>query len=78
MNELKIDTEYITLGQALKMTDAISSGGMAKWFLSENEVFVNGEMEDRRGRKLRHGDLVNIPGVGRYKIIDELIENGEQ
>lgn len=78
MNELKIDTEYITLGQALKMTDAISSGGMAKWFLSENEVFVNGEIEDRRGRKLRHGDLVNIPGVGRYKIIDELIENGEQ
>ena len=78
MNELKIDTEYITLGQALKMTDAISSGGMAKWFLSENEVFVNGEIEDRRGRKLRHGDLVNIPGVGRYKIIDEFIENGEQ
>ena len=78
MNELKIDTEYITLGQALKMTDAISSGGMAKWFLSENEVFVNGEIEDRRGRKLRHGDLVNIPGVGRFKIIDEFIENGEQ
>ena len=78
MNELKIDTEYITLGQALKMTDAISSGGMAKWFLSENEVYVNGEMEDRRGRKLRHGDLVNIPGVGRFKIIDEFIENGEQ
>ena len=78
MNELKIDTEYITLGQALKMTDAISSGGMAKWFLSENEVYVNGEMEDRRGRKLRHGDLVNIPGIGRYKIIDEFIENGEQ
>ena len=78
MNELKIDTEYITLGQALKMTDAISSGGMAKWFLSENEVFVNGEIEDRRGRKLRHGDLVNIPGIGRYKIIDEFIENGEQ
>ena len=78
MNELKIDTEYITLGQAFKMTDAISSGGMAKWFLSENEVFVNGEIEDRRGRKLRHGDLVNIPGVGRYKIIDEFIENGEQ
>jgi ribosome-associated protein len=78
LNELKIDTEYITLGQALKMTDAISSGGMAKWFLSENEVFVNGEIEDRRGRKLRHGDLVNIPGVGRFKIIDEFIENGEQ
>lgn len=77
MNDLVIDTEYITLGQALKMTDAISSGGMAKWFLSEHEVFVNGETEDRRGRKLRHGDLVNIPGTGRFKIIDAFIQNEE-
>lgn len=73
MNDLIIDTEYITLGQALKMTDAISSGGMAKWFLSEHEVFVNGESEDRRGRKLRHDDVVNIPGVGRFKIVDSFV-----
>lgn len=77
MNELKIGTEYITLGQALKMTDTISSGGMAKWFLSENEVYVNGEVEDRRGKKLRHGDVLNIPGVGRFQIVDEFIANGE-
>ncbi|MEK4384224.1 S4 domain-containing protein YaaA [Solibacillus sp. FSL W7-1464] len=77
MNELVIDTEFITLGQALKMTDTISSGGMAKWFLSEHEVFVNGEAEDRRGKKLRHGDVINIPGVGRFKIVDAFIENGE-
>ncbi|OCS84440.1 S4 domain-containing protein YaaA [Caryophanon latum] len=73
MNDLIIDTEYITLGQALKMTDAISSGGMAKWFLSEHEVFVNGEAEDRRGRKLRHDDVVNIPNVGRFKIVDAFV-----
>lgn len=73
MNDLIIDTEYITLGQALKMTDAISSGGMAKWFLSEHEVFVNGESEDRRGRKLRHDDVVNIPDVGRFKIVDSFV-----
>ena len=77
MNDLKINSEYITLGQALKMTDTISSGGMAKWFLSEHEVFVNGEAEDRRGKKLRHGDLINIPSVGRFRIVDEFIENGE-
>lgn len=79
MNEIHIDTEFVTLGQLLKMTDAISSGGMAKWFLSEHEVFVNGEVEDRRGRKLRHKDTVNIPEVGRFIIIDAFIaENGEQ
>lgn len=64
MKEIGIETEFITLGQLLKMTDTISSGGMAKWFLSEHEVFVNGEAEDRRGRKLRPEDTVNIPGTG--------------
>ena len=40
MEEIRIDTEFITLGQLLKMTDAISSGGMAKWYLSEHDVYV--------------------------------------
>lgn len=71
MKDIVIDTEFVTLGQLLKMTDAISSGGMAKWFLSENEVYVNGEIDDRRGRKLRDGDVVNIPGVGRFRIVGE-------
>lgn len=55
----------------LKMTDAISSGGMSKWFLSENEVLVNNEVEVRRGRKLRDGDLVSIPGVGQFRIVEQ-------
>lgn len=71
MKNLQIGTEYVTLGQMLKMTDAISSGGMSKWFLSENEVLVNDEVEVRRGRKLRDGDLVNIPGVGQFRIVEQ-------
>lgn len=71
MKNLQIGTEYVTLGQMLKMTDAISSGGMSKWFLSENEVLVNNEVEVRRGRKLRDGDLVNIPGVGQFRIVEQ-------
>jgi ribosome-associated protein len=70
-----IDTEFITLGQALKLTDAISSGGMAKWFLDEHDVFVNGEIDKRRGRKLRHGDVINIPRLGRFVIVSK---NGEK
>ncbi|CDZ99245.1 hypothetical protein BN1050_00005 [Metalysinibacillus saudimassiliensis] len=69
MEEIIIDSEFVTLGQLLKMTDAISSGGMAKWFLQENQVYVNGEVDDRRGRKLRDGDVVNIPGAGRFKVM---------
>ncbi|WP_033827336.1 S4 domain-containing protein YaaA [Bacillus andreraoultii] len=69
--ELKIDTEYITLGQFLKMIDLIQSGGMAKRFLEENEVFVNGQLELRRGRKLRNGDQVEIKGVDSFIIIHD-------
>ena len=36
-----------------------------------------GKLEDRRGKKLRHGDVVNIPSVGRFRIVDEFVENGE-
>lgn len=69
MREIGIETEYITLGQLLKMTDTINSGGMAKWFLSEHEVFVNGEAENRRGKKLRPEDTVSIPEVGEFRIV---------
>ena len=68
MNEINIDTEFITLGQLLKMSNAISSGGMAKWFLDEYIVYVNDEQEQRRGKKLRHNDIINIPEVGIFKI----------
>ncbi|WP_409293492.1 S4 domain-containing protein YaaA [Peribacillus sp. SCS-37] len=68
MTEIQIDTEYITLGQFLKAADIIQSGGMAKWFLGEHEVFINGELDDRRGRKLRDGDQVDIPGQGKFLI----------
>lgn len=69
LEEIRFDSEFITLGQLLKMTDAIDSGGMAKWFLSEHIVYVNGEVDQRRGRKLRHNDVVNIPGVGRFQMV---------
>lgn len=69
MKEIGIETEFITLGQLLKITDTISSGGMAKWFLGEHEVYVNGELENRRGRKLRPQDTVSIPEVGEFKIV---------
>ncbi|OHX51191.1 RNA-binding protein [Planococcus salinarum] len=69
MKEIGIETEFITLGQLLKMTDIINSGGMAKWFLSEHEVFVNGEAENRRGRKLRPEDTVSIPEAGEFRIV---------
>ena len=42
----------MTLGQMLKEATVIGSGGQAKWYLAENTVLVDGEPENRRGRKL--------------------------
>ena len=64
---IKIDTEFITLGQLLKMTDWISSGGEAKFAVKELKITVNGEKEDRRGRKLYPCDQISIEDK-RYTI----------
>ncbi|WP_179393807.1 S4 domain-containing protein YaaA [Lacticaseibacillus absianus] len=61
MNKVAITTDYITLGQLLKDAGVIDSGGAAKWFLKENQVTVNGEPDDRRGRKLHVGDTATLP-----------------
>lgn len=60
--EIKINTEYITLGQLLKITDFIQSGGEAKFAVKELDITVNNEKEDRRGRKLYEGDQIVIEG----------------
>ena len=56
----EIKGEYITLGQFLKATDWISSGGEAKFAVKELNIYVNNEKEDRRGRKLYPNDFVQI------------------
>lgn len=58
--EIYISSDYITLSQLLKLTNHIDSGGQAKWFLDEHKVYVNGELENRRGRKITVGDSVKI------------------
>lgn len=56
----------MTLGQFLKEVNVISSGGMAKWFLQENAVYVDGELENRRGRKLYAEMMIEIPELGTF------------
>ncbi|MCF0260003.1 MAG: S4 domain-containing protein YaaA [Erysipelotrichaceae bacterium] len=56
--QFQLQDEYITLQQLLKVCDVISSGGQVKAYLAEHPVLVNGEPENRRGKKLRAGDVV--------------------
>ncbi|HLQ39573.1 MAG TPA: S4 domain-containing protein YaaA [Tetragenococcus sp.] len=69
---IPLKTEYMTLTQLLKEIDEISSGGQAKWYLKENAVFVDGELENRRGRKLYAGMMVEIPAKGTFFITKDM------
>jgi ribosome-associated protein len=63
MDEIEISTETIRLGQFLKLSNLVDSGSDAKFLLAGGEVSVNGEVETRRGRQLRAGDIVEFDGV---------------
>lgn len=69
MKKIQITSEYITLGQFLKYVGIIDSGAYAKAFLDENTVLVNNEEENRRGRKLYPGYIVEIDGE-KFEVIE--------
>ena len=66
--EIPITTEYIKLESFMKLANMVESGGMAKNFILNEEVKVNGEVCAMRGKKLRPGDVVGFDGC-LYKVI---------
>lgn len=65
---VRIRGEYITLGQFLKLVGAIDSGWEAKLYLSDHVVVINGEEDDRRGRKIRPGDGVVLDSGQEFDV----------
>ncbi len=62
MVSIPIQTETIRLSQLLKLANVVQDGVEAKFRIADGEVSVNGEVETRRGRKLRIGDQVEFDG----------------
>lgn len=62
MEYITIKDEFIKLGQALKLAGLVESGVEAKIVVQDGEVMVNGEVDDRRGRKLYPGDVFEFEG----------------
>ena len=58
--EMSINTEYIKLDQLLKFAGVAENGADAKFIIMDEIVEVNGELETRRGRKIRKGDVVTV------------------
>ena len=61
VREIFITTGFIRLDSALKLADAVQSGGHAKIIIQDGEVKVNGEVCTMRGKKLHPGDEIAVP-----------------
>ena len=62
IDDVPIGGEVIRLGQFLKFSGLLDSGGNAKEVIIDGYVSVNGEEERHRGRQLHDGDLVTFEG----------------
>ena len=60
--EIRIRDEFIKLGQALKLAGVVEDGVEAKFAIQDGLVQVNGEVEERRGRKVYEGDVISFNG----------------
>ena len=59
---LRADEEYIELNQLLKLMQLVQSGGHAKLVIEDGLVIVNGEVESRKRKKMRDGDVAEMDG----------------
>ncbi len=60
--DVAIREQSIRLGQLLKLAGLAGSGAEARGLVQDGAVQVNGEVETRRGRQLRRGDVVAVAG----------------
>jgi len=56
------DDTGLRLDHALKLAGLAPTGGMAKRLIQAGEVLVNGQLETRRKRTLRPGDVISVGG----------------
>ena len=62
MREVEITKEPVELYKILKFEGLVASGGEAKIAIANGHVFVNGEVETRKRRKIVNGDLIDFAG----------------
>lgn len=60
MEKVNFRDEFVTLNQFLKLAGVVMTGGEGKALILSGAVYVNGEQEIRRGKKIRNGDKVKV------------------
>lgn len=67
---IKINTDFIKLDSLLKFAGAAETGSIAKMYVLDGRVRVNGEVCTARGKKIKNGDTVSFKNID-YKVIHE-------
>jgi len=64
--DIAIKDTSIRLGQLLKLAGLVEDGGRARAVLDSGVVQVDGDVETRRGRQIRPGDVVRAPSGDEF------------
>jgi len=62
MREVILKSEPVELHKILKFEGLVPSGGVAKMAIDAGDVFVNGEVETRKRKKIVAGDVIEFNG----------------
>ena len=69
IEDIRIETEEIQLDQVLKWAGVLASGGEVKMLIENRQIKRNGETESARRRKLHAGDIIEIEGLGAWRVV---------
>lgn len=69
IEDIRIETEEIQLDQFLKWAGVLASGGEVKMLIENRQIKRNGETESARRRKLHSGDIIEIEGLGAWRVV---------
>jgi ribosome-associated protein YbcJ (S4-like RNA binding protein) len=70
VRDVEVRAGGIDLGQLMKFAGLVDTGGDAKALLAEGVVQVNGEVDTRRGRTLRDGDVVTVADEEPVRVVE--------
>lgn len=60
IKEIKINTEYIKIGQLLKLANIVTQGSEAKLYILEGFVCLDNTVVYERGKKVYPGSIVTV------------------
>ncbi|MFA6462023.1 MAG: RNA-binding S4 domain-containing protein [Candidatus Woesearchaeota archaeon] len=69
-----MDTEFIELNAFVKILNWASTGGQAKLLIRSGVIKVNGEIEQRNGKKLIASDVVEY--LGQKYVVGQNVKMG--